>query len=218
MQFSWKIIVTTLVLALLFASADGFAQDQSAASLTSTPTSVATKDLPRVHDPRPGTDDQDYVIGPQDVLAINVWHEPEISQSVPVRPDGKISLPLVGDLKVSGLTPRSLQNVLAKELETYVRKPQVTVIVREVNSHKYYVIGEVGRPAEYPLANSMTVLDALATAGGFRDFAKVQKIYLLRPMPDGSRKRLSFDYKAAVNGKTSYHDIELQSGDTVVVP
>jgi polysaccharide biosynthesis/export protein len=162
--------------------------------------------------------DQDYVIGPQDLLAINVWHEPELSQSVPVRPDGKISLPLVGDLKVSGLTPRLLQNLLAQQLDAYIRKPQVTVIVREVNSRKFYIIGEVGRPGIYPLEASMTVLDALATAGGFRDFAKVQQIYLLRPMPDGSRKRIRFDYKAAVNGKNSYRDIELQTGDTLVVP
>ena len=127
-------------------------------------------------------------------------------------------MPLLGDLKASGLTPRLLQNLLAKELEAYIRKPQVTVIVREVNSQKFYVIGEVGRPGEYSLATSMTVLHALAEAGGFRDFANVQKIYLLRLMPDGSRKRLPFDYKAAVNGKNSYHDIELQSGDTLVVP
>jgi polysaccharide export outer membrane protein len=162
--------------------------------------------------------DQDYVIGPQDLLTINVWHEPELSQSVPVRPDGKISLPLVGDLAVSGLTPRLLQARLAQELDAYIRKPQVTVIVREVNSHKFYIIGQIERPGTYSLSAHMTVLDALATAGGFRDFAKVQQIYLLRLRPDGSRSRLHFDYKAAVNGKTWYRDIELQIGDTVVVP
>jgi polysaccharide export outer membrane protein len=162
--------------------------------------------------------DQDYVIGPQDLLAINVWHEPELSQSVPVRPDGKISLPLVGDLEVSGLTPRLLQARLAHELDAYIRKPQVTVIVREVNSHKFYIIGHVEHPGTYSLSARMTVLDALATAGGFRDFAKVRQIYLLRLRPDGSRNRLHFDYKTAVNGKTWYRDIELQVGDTVVVP
>ena len=162
--------------------------------------------------------DPDYVIGPQDLLAINVWREPELSESVPVRPDGKISVPLVGDLKVSGLTPRLLATRLAEELHGYIRKPQVTVIVREVNSHKFYILGQVERPGSYPLATSMTVLDGLATAGGFRDFAKVQRIYLLRLMPDGSRKRFPFDYKAAVNGKNSYRDIELQTGDTLVVP
>jgi len=162
--------------------------------------------------------DQDYVIGPQDVLAINVWHEPELSQSVPVRPDGKISLPLVGDLEVTGLTPRLLQARLAKELDAYIRKPRVTVVVHEVNSHKFYILGEVEHPGAYALATRMTVLDALATAGGFRDFAKVKQMYLLRLMPDGSRKRIRFDFKAAVNGKNSYRDIELQPGDTLVVP
>jgi polysaccharide export outer membrane protein len=162
--------------------------------------------------------DQDYVIGPQDLLAIDVWHEPELTQTVPVRPDGKISLPLIGDLEVSGLTPRALQARLAKELEAYIHKPQVTAIVREVNSRKYYLIGEVERPGSYPLSAHMTVLDALATAGGFRDFAKIQQIYLLRLRPDGSRNRMHFDYKAAVNGKAWYRDIELQMGDTLIVP
>ncbi len=162
--------------------------------------------------------DQDYVIGPQDLLTIDVWHEPELSQSVPVRPDGKISLPLIGDMEVSGLTPRTLQARLAKELDAYIHKPQVTVIVREVNSRKFYIIGQIERPGTYPLSAHMTVLDALATGGGFRDFAKVQQIYLLRLRPDGSRNRLHFDYKSAVNGKASYRDIELQIGDTLVVP
>jgi polysaccharide export outer membrane protein len=162
--------------------------------------------------------DDDYVIGAQDVLAINVWHEPEVSRSVPVRPDGKISLPLIGDISVSGLTPRLLQNRLTKEFDSYIRKPQVTVIVQEVNSRKFYVIGQVEKPGTYPLATHVAILDALAMAGGFRDFAKVQQIYLLRLVPDGSRKRIFFDYKAAVNGKDTYRDIEIQTGDTLVVP
>lgn len=162
--------------------------------------------------------DPDYVIGPQDLLSINVWHEPELSRSVPVRPDGKISLPLVGEFNVSGLTPRLLETHLAQQLENYVRHPQVTVMIQEANSHKFYIIGEVEKPGAYPLTARMTVLNALATAGGFRDFAKVQHIYLLRPAPDGSRKRLHFDYKAVVGGKNLSQDIELQTGDTVVVP
>jgi polysaccharide export outer membrane protein len=162
--------------------------------------------------------DGDYVIGDQDVLAINVWREPELSRSVPVRPDGKISLPLVGDISVRGLTPRMLQARLTKELDSYIRKPQVTVIIQEVNSRKFYIIGQVEKPGTYPLASHVAVLDALAMSGGFRDFAKVQHIYLLRLMPDGSRRRISFDYKAAVNGKDTYRDIEIQTGDTLVVP
>jgi polysaccharide export outer membrane protein len=161
--------------------------------------------------------DQDYVIGPQDVLGINVWHEPELSRSVPVRPDGKISLPLVGELQVSGLTPRLLQTRLVKEFEAYIRKPQVTVIIQEVNSRKFYIMGEVQHPGAYPLTTSMTVLDALATAGGFRDFAKVTKIIVLRPDPDGTRRRISFDYKQAIRGGRSA-GLQLLSGDTVIVP
>jgi polysaccharide export outer membrane protein len=163
-------------------------------------------------------EDKDYVIGPQDLLAINVWHEPELSRSVPVRPDGKISLPLVGEFSVSGITPRLLEARLAKELENYVRYPQVTVMIQEANSHRFYIIGQVDRPGSYPLTTRMTVLNALATAGGFREFARVQHIYLLRPMPDGSRMRMPFNYKAVVGGKNLSQDIELQTGDTVVVP
>ena len=162
--------------------------------------------------------DEDYVIGAQDVLTIDVWREPELSRSVPVRPDGKISLPLVGDISVSGLTPRLLQARLETVLDAFIHKPQVTVIIQEVNSRKFYIIGQVEKPGSYPLAAHVAILDALAMAGGFRDFAKVQQIYLLRLMPDGSRKRVSFDYKAAVNGKDTYRDIEIQTGDTLVVP
>jgi len=162
--------------------------------------------------------DGDYVIGPEDVLAINVWHEAELSRSVPVRPDGKISLPLVGDMKASGLTSRELEAELAKSLDAYIHKPQVTVSVQEVNSHKFYILGEVQRPGSYPLSPNLTVLSALAIAGGFRDFAKVNQIYVLQLRPDGTRSHIRFDYKAAVNGSNSYRDLELKTGDTVVVP
>ncbi len=211
-------------------SAQESAPDRLVSALVTPPSApVVASGPPNVHETRLKPDtlaeelgstppDQDYVIGPQDVLAINVWRETDLSRSVPVRPDGRISLPLVGELKVSGLTPRLLETHLAKELETYIRNPQVTVMIQEANSHKFYIIGMVEHPGAYPLTTRMTVLNALATTGGFRDFAKVQQIYLLRLMPDGSRKRLHFDYKAAVNGKNSYQDLELQTGDTLVVP
>jgi polysaccharide export outer membrane protein len=105
-----------------------------------------------------------------------------------------------------------------EKLKAYISQPQVTVIVQEVNSHKFYIMGKVERPGAFPLTTHITVLDALAMAGGFRDFAKVNQIYLLRVTPDGSRKRVPFDYKAAVNGKVSYRDIEIQTDDTLVVP
>jgi polysaccharide export outer membrane protein len=161
---------------------------------------------------------RDYVIGPQDLLVINVWRDPELSRSVPVRPDGKISLPLIGEIVAGGLTPDKLRIEITKGLDAYIRNPQVTVIIQEANSHKFYIIGEVEHSGVFALTTNMTVLDALAAAGGFRDFAKVRQIYLLRLMPDGSRKRFHFDYTAAVNGKNSYRDIEVQTGDTLVVP
>ncbi len=177
---------------------------------------------PPVNNPseKPGltSSDEEYVIGTQDLLAINVWHEPELSRSVPVRPDGKISMPLVGDLEVRGLTPRLLQLRLVKELEAYIRKPQVTVIVEEANSHKFFVMGQVQRPGAYPLTSSMTVLDALATAGGFKDFAKVNKIVVLRTIADGSRERMPFQYKQAIKGGKSTLPMQLMPGDTVIVP
>ena len=167
----------------------------------------------------------DYVIGPQDVVAINVWREPELSKAVSVRPDGKISLPLVGEVSASGLTPRMLQMRIAEELEAYLHKPDVTVTVQEANSHRFNIVGEVLRPGSYPLAKPTTVLDAIATAGGFREFAKVKKIYVLRRMPAEANSavpsddvKLYFNYKDVIRGKHSAQNVKLESGDTVVVP
>lgn len=161
---------------------------------------------------------EDYVIGPRDVLAINVWREPEISRTVPVRPDGRISLPLIGEVSVKGLTPPKLQAKLTKELRAYLSNPEVTVIVQQVNSQKFNIVGEVMRPGSYVLARPMTVLDAIAVAGGFRDFAKAKKIYVLRHLHDGSRIRIPFNYKEVIKGKKSYQNVELEVGDTIVVP
>jgi polysaccharide export outer membrane protein len=160
----------------------------------------------------------DFVIGPSDVLNVNVWREAEISRSVPVRPDGKISLPLLGDLQASGLTADQLQNVIKKGLKDYISNPEVTVIVQEVKSRQVNVVGQVAKPGSYVLAKNMTVLDAIATAGGFKDFAKTKKIYVLRITDAGNRTRLPFNYKEVIKGRESKQDIELQPRDTVVVP
>ena len=160
----------------------------------------------------------EYVIGPEDVLAINVWKEPEISRSVPVRPDGKISLPLVGDLPASGLTTDKLRDNIAAKLKEYISDPEVIVIVQEVRSRSFNIVGKVGKPGSYDLAKPMTVLDAIAVAGGFQDFAKSGKIYVLRREADGSRKMLPFNYKSVIKGRGLDQNVELQPGDTVVVP
>jgi polysaccharide biosynthesis/export protein len=162
--------------------------------------------------------DEDYVIGPEDILAINVWKEQEVSRTVPVRPDGKISLPLIGDLQASGLTPVKLQKVVAEKLRAYISNPEVTVIVQEVKSRTFNIVGAVLRPGSYDLAKPLTVLDAVALAGGFQEFAKVKKIYVLRRMGDGSRVRLPFNYKAVVMGRRLEQNVELKPDDTIVVP
>lgn len=161
---------------------------------------------------------EEYMIGPDDLLAVNVWKEPEISRNVVVRPDGRISLPLVGDLRASGRSPAQLQGDIKAQLLTYLSSPEVTVIVQEARSHKFNILGEVEHPGSYPLSRSMTVLDAIAVAGGFRDFAKTRKIYVLRMRSDGSRQRLPFNYKAVIKGQSSSENVELQPRDTVIVP
>ena len=166
---------------------------------------------------KPVSDDS-YVIGANDVLAINVWKEPDISRAVPVRSDGKISLPLVGELQASGQTPRQLEQEIAKRLQSYISEPEVTVIVTDSKSQKINILGMVARPGAYLLTSSTTALDAIAMAGGFRDFAKQKSIYILRQAPDGTQKRIPFNYKDVIKGKNPEQNIRLQAGDTVVVP
>lgn len=162
--------------------------------------------------------DSSYVIGANDVLAINVWKEPDISRSVPVRSDGKISLPLVGELQAGGQTPRQLEQEITKRLQSYISEPEVTVIVTASNSQKVNIMGMVSRPGAYLLTRSTTVLDAIAMAGGFKDFAKQKSIYVLRQAPDGTQKRIPFNYKEVIKGKDPEQNIRLQAGDTLVVP
>jgi polysaccharide export outer membrane protein len=162
--------------------------------------------------------DADYVIGSSDVLAITVWKEPEISRSIPVRPDGRISLPLVGEIQAAGRTPLQLEEEISTKLKAYITNPDVNVIVQQINSEKFNVLGRVTKPGSYPLAGTTTVLDAIATAGGFQDFAKQKGVYILRTAPGGGQTRLAFNYKDVVKGKHTEQNIKLQPGDTVVVP
>ena len=167
---------------------------------------------------REGVSGDDYLIGADDVLAINVWKEPDLSRTVPVRPDGRITLPLIGDIAASGTTPRQLQASIEQDLSKYISKPAVTVIVQEVKSHKFNIVGEVQKPGAYVLTGPLTVLDAIALAGGFRDWAKVKSIYVLRPGPNGSRSKLAFNYKKVIKGGDGAENIQLKMGDTVGVP
>jgi polysaccharide biosynthesis/export protein len=163
------------------------------------------------------TDDPNYLIGPQDVLDISVWKEQELTRSVPVRPDGKISLPLLNDVQAAGLTPMQLAARLTTGLKKYVADPQVTVVVTQINSQRIYILGEVNRPGAFPLLPGMTVLEALSSAGGFTMFANVKKIYVLRKA-DGRQEKYPFNYKDVIHGKSSEQNISLKAGDTIVVP
>jgi len=167
--------------------------------------------------PAVATTDAGYKIGPQDVLRVDVWKEPEISRAVPVRPDGKISLPLLNDVQASGLTAMELANVITEGLKKFINSPLVTVTVSEINSRRVYVTGEVTRPGAFPLLPNMTVLQALTSAGGFTQFARTKNIYVLRS-EDGKQVKHSFNYKEVVKGQKPEDNITLQPGDTIVVP
>jgi polysaccharide export outer membrane protein len=162
--------------------------------------------------------DDHYIIGNDDLLTINVWKEQEVSRSLPVRSDGRISLPLAGEVQASGRTPLQLEKEIADKLKDYIMDPEVTVMVQQVNSQKYNILGQVVKPGSYPLTLMTTVLDAIATAGGFRDFAKQKDAYILRQNPDGGQTRIPFNYKEVIKGKSPGQNIKLQPNDTVVVP
>ena len=208
---------TGLVMAAWLALALGHAQEvqkpaskETVAQKTEASASSATTS--------PGTpNDAEYKIGPQDVLRIDVWKEAEISRAVPVRPDGKISLPLLNDVQAAGLTPVRLSGVIADGLKKYINDPQVTVTVSEINSRRVYVTGEVTRPGAFPLLPNMTVLQALSSSGGFTQFARLKSIYVLRVEGDKQVKH-PFNYKDVVSGKKPEQNILLQPGDVIVVP
>ena len=157
------------------------------------------------------------VIGDDDVLAINVWKEPEVSQTVVVRTDGNISLPLINEVKVSGLTPLQIQNMIGEKLKNFLNNPQVTVTVTEIHSKRAFITGEVVRPGTYSLNAETSVLQLIAQAGGFTPFAKKDGIVVLRT-EEGKQQRLKFKYKEVVTGKKTQQNISLHPGDTVVVP
>ena len=162
--------------------------------------------------------DAHYRIGADDVLTVNVCHEPEVSRNVPVRPDGKISLPLVGDVQAAGLTPTDLKIELEGRFAKFLTNPDVSVIVAEIRSQRINVLGQVFRPGTYALIPPMNVIDAVATAGGLREFAKPNKIYVLRTLPTGQVERIKVEYNNVLKGKRGSEDVILQTRDTVVVP
>ena len=186
---------------------------QSTAGSSSEKASVPTKasDLPSQ-----AVIDVEYKIGAQDVLQIDVWKEPEISRTIPVRPDGKISLPLLNDVQAAGLTSMQLAAAIRDGLTKYLTSPQVTVTVTQINSRRVYLTGEVTRGGALPLLPNMTVLQALSS-GGFTQFAKLKSIYVLR-VENGQQVKYPFNYKEVIKGHRPEDNIQLRPGDIIVVP
>jgi len=168
--------------------------------------------------PTSTTVSDDFIIGLQDVLSINVWKEPELSvKEVMVRPDGKISLPLVGDLQASGFTPRQLQDKISERMKEFVAAPNITVVVLKIGSQSVSIVGQVAKPGVYYLGAPMTVLELLARAGGFREEAKTKKIAIVRQ--DGNKtNHFSFNYNEVSNGRNLQQNISLKNGDVIIVP
>jgi polysaccharide export outer membrane protein len=204
-----KTVCTVIVMGMLVAG-NAWAQEadkssQSAANPKSTETNAKA------------AGEGEYKIGPQDMLRIDVWKEAEITRTIPVRPDGKISLPLLNDVQAAGLTSIELGNAIRDGLKKYINNPQVTVTVTEINSRRVYVTGEVVRSGAMPLLPNMTVLQALSSSGGFTQFAKIKSIYVLR-QENGKQVKHPFNYKEVIAGKKPEDDIALQPGDVIVVP
>ena len=159
----------------------------------------------------------DYVIGPDDVLSIVIWREKEMSSEVVVRPDGRISLPLVNELQAAGLTPAQLRIAVEKAASKWVKEPDATVIVKTINSRKVSILGNVGKAGTYPLTGDMTVLQLIALAGGLQEYADAKGITIMRKQ-DGRDVTLKFNYKDVVKGKNLQQNVSLKPGDTVIVP
>jgi polysaccharide biosynthesis/export protein len=157
----------------------------------------------------------DYVIGPGDVLQISVWQEPQFTESVVVRPDGNISMPLVPDIPLTGLTPHEAEETLAQKLLSLVKHPRVSVIVQEIHSRLVYITGEVQHPGAYPMISPINVIQLIAHAGGPTEFAKKKAVYVLHP---DKRERTRVDYQKLLQGQHLEENVQLIPGDTVVVP
>jgi polysaccharide export outer membrane protein len=161
----------------------------------------------------------DFVIGAEDVMSVNVWHNNDLSGTFLVQPDGFMAFPLIGRIKAAGLTPEGLGKELERRLSEgeFVRNPNVTVSVQQVNSRKYYVTGEMSKTGSFPLVMPTTILQALSNAGGFRDFANKKKVIILRTLPDGTHKELYFNYNEVIKNKNVKQNIYLEPDDHIIV-
>ena len=209
---SLHFLTCTLILGTsLFGQAPAVQQPEPGASNAPADSAPAEGNRIKAHDTT-------FVIGNDDMLSINVWKEADLSRTIPVRSDGKISLPLVGELQASGRTPSQLEQDITNRLRSYMTDPEVSVMVQQINSEKINVLGQVAKPGSYALAVAGTVMDGIAAAGGLRDFAKKKSIYVLRKNATGGESRYVFNYNDFIKGKNTSQNIKLEPHDTVVVP
>lgn len=202
--------VPTLVSAAVLMLAPGTAVAQSVAGQPPPPATAPVPAPPPVNLPT------GYVIGPEDVLTVSFWREKDLTGDVVVRPDGKISLPVLNDMQAAGLTPERLAKDVEAAAVKFVNAPNVTVIVKEIHSRKVFVVGEVGKPGAIQLGSDMTVLQVIAEAGGLQEYAKRSDIAIVRN-ENGQERRFKFNYNDVVSGKRPEQNIKLQPGDTVIV-
>ena len=216
-----KKLILFAVIALAGASLTNAAQQDKKTEKKDTTVATSRNDAAPPVDskaaPTPATTDPAYLIGPEDVLDVSVWKEPDVSRVVPVRPDGRISLPLINDVQAAGLSPQQLAGSVSEKLKKYLNGPQVTVIVTAINSQRVFVVGEVLRAGAFPMLPGMTVLQALSSAGGFTTFADVKKIHVVR-LRNGKQVEIPFNYRDVLRGENSEQNIKLEPGDTIVVP
>jgi polysaccharide export outer membrane protein len=198
------------VFLVLMGAGANFAQEVASAKSGTGPRDAKSADLKPSSAGGPS-----YRIGVGDVLQVSVWEEPQFTESAVVRPDGMISIPLVPEVVVAGLTPESAEMMLTTRLEKFLHKPRVTVIVQEIHSRMVYITGEVQRPGAYPLIDTMNVVQLVSRSGGLTDFARSKQVYVLRA---GSGTRVKVDYRKLLKGQSPEQNIELAPGDTVVVP
>jgi len=210
------VLLRNVLLILSIASVTVAAQDRADRNAPPTPIKEeAPKALPgaSAEATSAGVDPHVYVIGGEDVLYVRVWREMDFTGSYIVRPDGKITIPLVGDMQAAGLTPERLGEQLKQALAEFINAPDVNVTVSQVNSKKFYISGNVVKPGEYPLVLPTRVFDALSNSGGFRDFANKKKIVIVR-----GAERIKFNYQDVLKGKDVDQNIFLENGDTIIVP
>ena len=204
------------IMAVLLLGLTAAAQEKAADKKASKKAPEVTEQKP-APEPAPAPANEEYVIGPDDVLHINVWKENELSGQVAVRPDGKVSLALLNDIQAAGNTPTQLAAQIAERLKQYVTDPRVTVTVVAMNSRKIFIMGEVSRAGAFPMLPNMTLMQALSSAGGFSPYANTKKMYLLRT-ENGKQTKMPINYKALISGNAPEQNIPLKPGDTIVVP